>query len=146
MVAFPTAMVTTFPPLKYLDKEAVKMSIEATIWHYPRCSKSRKTLAILRDKEAAITLRPYLDDPPTVQELAQAVDRLNISPEALVRKTESLFKELDADTSTFDDQQWLELLARHPKLIERPLVFTDAGAVIGRPPENVQKILPGRSK
>ncbi len=122
------------------------MSVEATIWHYSRCSKSRKALAILRDEEATITLRSYLDDPPDVEELADVVQKLGISAEELVRKKESIFKELDVDTDAFDDEQWLELLANHPKLIERPLVFTEKGAVIGRPPEKIFEVLPDTTK
>lgn len=122
------------------------MSIEVQIWHYPRCSKSRKTLAILRDEEAQITVRRYQDDPPTVAELAAAVDALGIAPKELVRTKESLYRDMDLDAEALSDQDWLELLAAHPKLIERPVVLSESGAVIGRPPEKVYEILPAASE
>ena len=117
------------------------MSKVATIWHYPRCSKSRKALALLRDEQAEITLRPYLDDPPDRQTLKAAVQQLGIPPEGLVRKKEDLYAELEVDADSMSDDDWLDLLAEHPKLIQRPVVFTDKGAVIGRPPDLILKIL-----
>ncbi len=118
------------------------MSIEATIWHYPRCSKSRKTLAILRNQKASITMRDYLEDPPDADTLAEVVELLKIRPYDLVRKSENLYHELDVDAGALSDRDWLELMADNPLLIQRPIVLTENGAVIGRPPEQVHEILP----
>lgn len=117
------------------------MSTEVTIWHYPRCSKSRKTLAILRDEQAELTIRRYLDDPPGKKRLAEAVDQLGISPRQLVRTNEDLYGEVVDDADSLDDGEWIELLAEHPRLLQRPVVFTDAGAVVARPPERVLELL-----
>ena len=117
------------------------MADEATIWHYPRCSKSRKTLALLRDAEFDVQVRRYLDDPPSVDELAEAVGQLDISAEKLVRTKEDRYAELDVDEETMNEDDWLQLLADNPKLIQRPVVFTSQGAALGRPPEAVREIL-----
>lgn len=117
------------------------MGDKATIWHYPRCSKSRKTLAILRDQGLDITVRRYLDDPPSSEELADAVDGLDIDAYELIRTKEDRYKELDVDEEAMSDDDWLQLMADNPKLIQRPVVFTDNGVALGRPPENVYDIL-----
>ena len=115
--------------------------MNATIWHHARCSKSRQTLAILEEKNADITIRHYQKDPPSRAELAEAINTLGIAPKELVRTGDKAFKDLHLDTSAFGDHQWLELLASHPALIQRPIVFTARGAAIGRPPESVLEIL-----
>ncbi len=117
------------------------MKPQATIWHYPRCSKSRKTLALLRDTNVDLQIRRYLDDPPSADELRQALDALDISAQELVRKKESQFKALDLDDAALEEQDWIELLVQYPKLIERPVVLTSNGAIIGRPPENIHSII-----
>lgn len=117
------------------------MSEKVTIWHYPRCSKSRQTMEILEGEELDIDERRYLDDPPDADTLADVVDRLGIEPRQLVRTKESLYRELDVDEDSYTDRDWLELMAEYPKLIQRPVVLTDAGAAIGRPPEAVREIL-----
>lgn len=115
--------------------------MNALIWHYPRCSKSRQTLALLEEAGAAIEVRLYQEDPPDLETLKKAVQELQLSPQALVRKKDAYFKELAIDESTMSDDDWLDLLTEHPRLIERPIVFTEKGARIGRPPESVKEIL-----
>lgn len=122
------------------------MSSTATIWHCRRCSKARKTLAILRDQEVKVTVRYYQEDPPDLKTLADTVEQLGIEPRELVRTKDAKYRELEIDEENFDDSDWLQLLADHPELIERPVVFTEAGAVIGRPPEKVFEILPERQE
>lgn len=117
------------------------MSTEATIWHYPRCSKSRKTLAMLRDEELDVTVRHYRDDPPDFDTLAGAIERLAISPQELVRKKDSYFKDLDVDEAELDDRDWTQLMVDHPQIIERPVVFIGDEAVLGRPPERIYELL-----
>lgn len=117
------------------------MADKITIWHYSRCSKSRQTLSILEEEGLDPQIRLYLEDPPDVATLAEAVKKLGISPAELVRNGESLYRELNVDESQMSDDDWLALLAEHPRLIERPIVFSSRGAVIGRPPERVRDLI-----
>ena len=110
-----------------------------SIWHNPRCSKSRETLALLTDKGITPEVRLYLDDVPTADELRSALATLGMTAGELVRRKEALFKELDlADAN---DDQLIDAMVANPKLIERPIVFANDRAALGRPPENVLSIL-----
>lgn len=110
-----------------------------TIWHNPRCSKSRETLALLTDKGITPEVRLYLDDVPTADELRSALAKLGLAAGELVRRKEALFKDLDLANA--HDDQLIDAMAAHPKLIERPIVFANGRAALGRPPENVLAIL-----
>ncbi len=110
-----------------------------SIWHNPRCSKSRETLALLTDKGIAPEVRLYLDDVPTADELRSALATLGMTAGELVRRKEALFKELDL-ANAYDDQL-IDAMVANPKLIERPIVFANGRAALGRPPENVLAIL-----
>ena len=112
-----------------------------TIYHNPRCSKSRQTLALLEDAGASIEVVEYLQTPPSAKELAEIVKMLGVAPMDIVRKKEAEFKELGLDKSVPTDAKLLELLSKNPKLIERPIVVKGKKAVIGRPPENVNTLL-----
>ena len=103
-----------------------------TIWHNPRCSKSRETLALIADQAPEIRL--YLQNPPTLDELREAAARLG-SARALLRA-----KEDGAPGPTASDEDILRALAQNPRLIERPIVFHKSRAAIGRPPENVRAL------
>ena len=107
-----------------------------TILHNPRCSKSRAALALLQDKGADLDIVEYLKTPPSRDELASIIRKLGLQPEALVRKGEGEFKEHYAGKA-LSDAQWLDALAAHPILIERPIAIKGERAVLGRPPENV---------
>lgn len=111
-----------------------------TIWHKPRCSKSRETLALLQARGIVPVVRLYLTDPPTLADLRDALSRLDAPVRSLVRAAEADFQALNLPPDASDDTL-LDLLARHPRLIERPLVLTDRGAAIGRPPEAVLRLL-----
>src|SRR6185437_5744112 len=111
-----------------------------TIYHNPKCTKSRATLALLKESGVEPTVVEYLKTPPTAAELKAIVAKLGIKPEALVRQGEDLFKSKYAG-KTLTDAQWIEALVKHPILIERPIVVSGARAVIGRPPENVNALL-----
>ncbi|PKM16737.1 MAG: arsenate reductase (glutaredoxin) [Gammaproteobacteria bacterium HGW-Gammaproteobacteria-2] len=116
--------------------------MNATIYHNPRCSKSRATLALLEHHGLTVKVIDYLANPPSVAHLRELVAKLNLPVTRIVRFGESLAKELglavdDARSAT----QWLELLHAHPALIERPIVVIGDRAVIGRPPENVLALL-----
>ena len=112
---------------------------EFTIYHNPRCTKSRSTLELLRQRgiEPAIVL--YLETPPDTAELRAIVAKLGIEPEQLVRKGEEIYKTEYAGKK-LTRAQWIEALVRHPILIERPIVVSGDRAVIGRPPENVRTL------
>jgi arsenate reductase len=111
-----------------------------TIFHNPKCSKSRATLAILQERGIAPRVIDYLKTPPSAAELRAIVAKLGISPEQLVRKGEPIYKERYAG-KTLTDAQWIDAMVTNPILIERPIVVSGTRAVIGRPPENVEQLL-----
>ncbi|WP_028115662.1 arsenate reductase (glutaredoxin) [Ferrimonas senticii] len=112
-----------------------------TIWHNPRCSKSRQTLALLQQQGIEPVIVRYLETPPTIAQLDQALTQLGIEPLALIRRQEALFAELGLKDAELSRQQWLAIMTQHPKLIERPVVLHQGKACIGRPPENVLALL-----
>ncbi|WP_322963831.1 arsenate reductase (glutaredoxin) [Sphingomonas fuzhouensis] len=113
------------------------MARRATIYHNPRCSKSREALALLHDAGADVTIVEYLKSPPSADELRRLYAKAGLSPRDGLRKAEAEAKAL----ATSDDAAVLAAMAANPILIERPLVETDKGVVIGRPPEAVRSIL-----
>jgi arsenate reductase len=114
--------------------------MKATIWHNPRCSKSREALAILEGTPGVdVEVIEYLKTPPSRADLAAAYARGGISPRDAYRKGEDVAKELKLSGAS--NEAILDAMAANPILIERPLVLTDKGVVIGRPPEKVREIL-----
>ncbi|MEQ8904656.1 arsenate reductase (glutaredoxin) [Ekhidna sp.] len=111
-----------------------------TIYHNPRCSKSRQTLGLLEENGRDFIVKEYLKNPPTKEELKKVIDLLGIKPEQLIRKGEPEFKENFKGKKLTDDE-WVDAMIAYPKLIERPIVIEGDKAVLGRPPENVLKIL-----
>ena len=112
------------------------------MYHNPRCSKSRQTLALLEENGVTPELVLYLESQPTVAELESVLQKLGLEPTAMFRFKESLAKELGISKS--DERsahEWMELLADNIKLLERPIVVTDKAAAIGRPPEQVLALL-----
>jgi arsenate reductase len=107
-----------------------------TIWHNPRCSKSRLTLALLGEHHIDASVRLYLEDAPSSAELAVLVSQLGIRPWDLLRRGENIFKELGLNKDS-PDEAVIEAMAQHPILIERPVVIHHGKAAVGRPPENV---------
>lgn len=114
-------------------------AVNATIYHNPRCSKSREALALLRDAGAAVTVIDYLKTPPTAAELSRLYGLAGMTPRDGLRKAEPGAKALLADGA--DVAAILAAMAADPILIERPLVETDKGVRLGRPPERVREIL-----
>ncbi len=110
------------------------------IYHNPRCRKSRETLALIEDSKTEVEIIEYLKTPPSQEELGAIIELLGISPEKLLRKGEAIFKEQFKGKS-LSDQEWIEAMVEYPKLIERPIVVKGDQAIIGRPPENVEKLL-----
>ncbi|WP_232796529.1 arsenate reductase (glutaredoxin) [Roseovarius salinarum] len=111
-----------------------------TIWHNPRCTKSRETLKLLRDRGLDPRVRRYLDDPPSAEELRAVHARLGVPAIAMMRPKEALFRELGLSKDD-DPDRLIEAMAAHPGLIERPIVIAGARAALGRPPESVLSIL-----
>jgi arsenate reductase len=113
---------------------------EITIYHNPKCSKSRAAMAILEERGISPVVVEYLETPPTADELRAIITLLGIAPEQLVRKGEEVYRALHAG-KTLTDTEWIEAMVANPILIERPIVVRGEQAVIGRPPENVEKLL-----
>ncbi|UTW55501.1 arsenate reductase (glutaredoxin) [Kordiimonas sp. SCSIO 12610] len=111
-----------------------------TIWHNPRCSKSRQTLALIEEKGLTPEVRLYLDDAPTAEDIKNVLDMLGIEPRALMRTGEADYKDQGL-SSVSDHDALIEAMVKTPKLIERPVVIKDGQARLGRPPENVLEIL-----
>ena len=108
------------------------------ILHNPRCSKSRQTLGILQDNGKKVQIIEYLKVTPTKAELVSILKKLNKKPFDIIRKGEAIFKE-NFKGKEYSDEEWLDIMVKYPKLIERPIVFDDKNAVIGRPPESVNE-------
>lgn len=113
------------------------------MYHNPRCSKSRETLERLQARGIQPSLRLYLDKPPTRQELEQVLQALGIPAIALLRTKEPIYKELVEQEGQPDDAKAIDWMVKHPILIERPIVINGSRARLGRPPEQVDEILPG---
>lgn len=115
------------------------------IWINPRCSKCRSALSILDAENADYTVRRYLDDPPTEQEIRAVLDRLGLEPWDITRTGEAVAKELGIGRWPRDPDardRWITALAAHPALIQRPIITADDGhAVIGRTEEAVRSVL-----
>lgn len=119
--------------------------MKANIYHNAKCSKSCATLAILQekltDKNASISIIDYLSNPPSESELLTLVEVMGLSVRDIIRTGEPEYARLELANKNLDDEALLSILVSHPILIERPIVQTKFGVVIGRPPEKVLDIL-----
>jgi arsenate reductase len=114
-----------------------------TLWHNPRCSKSREALALLRGRGVEPEIRLYLEQPPSLEELEGLASALGLEPLRFMRVKEPLFRELGlAAGDQRSRRQWLEILAGHPQLLERPILVAGARARLGRPPEDLLELVP----
>jgi arsenate reductase len=111
------------------------------IYHNPRCSKSRQTLELLRDKAGEPEIVEYLKTPPSAEELGDILDMLGLEPRQLMRRKEPEYKEQGLDNPGLSHDELIAAMVAHPKLIERPIVIKDGKAAIGRPPELILDIL-----
>lgn len=116
------------------------MSGDVILYHNPRCSKSRETLALLRDRGVEPTIIKYLDDPPSQKRILELIEMLGMEPAALLRKKEKAYQELGLSEDS-SKTAVARAIAAHPVLLERPIVVHRGKARIGRPPENVLAIL-----
>jgi arsenate reductase len=110
------------------------------IYHNPRCSKSRQTLALINDAGKEVEIVEYLANRPSKEELVDLLSKLGMKAEELIRKGESVFKD-SFKGKELSEKKWIEAMIRYPKLIERPIVVKGDKAVLGRPPENVLSLL-----
>lgn len=110
------------------------------IYHNPRCRKSREGLQILEDSSKDFEIIKYLDEIPTEKELSDIIKLLNINPIDLVRKNESIWKD-NYKNKELTDNEIITAMVQNPKLIERPIVVNNNKAIVGRPPENIKKII-----
>ncbi len=111
-----------------------------TIYHNPRCRKSRETLQLIEESGELVEVIEYLKEVPSKKDLTKIIEYLGIKPAELIRKGEPDFKE-HFKGKDLSDEEWIEAMLEYPKLIERPIVVREHEAVIGRPPENVKKFL-----
>jgi len=112
---------------------------KVTIYHNPRCSKSRQTLDLLRKRGNEPEIVAYLDNPPSVEELTKILKKLKKSPGDVIRKKEA--REKGIDVAALDDRALIQAMAANPGIIERPIVLANGKAALGRPPEQVLDIL-----
>jgi len=110
------------------------------IYHNPRCSKSRQTLDIIKAANKEVEIIEYLKTPPTEDELRDLLRKLNLPIEYLIRKGEEVYK-TEFKGKELTEDQWIKALVENPKMLERPIVVKDDEAILGRPPENVEKLL-----
>ena len=115
--------------------------MQVKIYHNPRCSKSRQTLQLLREHHIDPEVVEYLHAPPDKTTLKKILKQLGLSPRDLMRQKEDAYKQNHLDDPTLSDDQLIDAMLKFPKLIERPIVVTDKGAAIGRPPEKVLEVL-----
>ena len=111
------------------------------IYHNPRCSKSRQALQIIKDHGIEPRVIEYLKEPLGQDELENIAKRLGLRPKEFVRKNEAEFKDNNLLGKLEKDSDLFEAMVKFPKIIERPIIISDLGAVIGRPPENALKVL-----
>lgn len=112
-----------------------------TLYHNPRCSKSRQALELLRGRQIEPTVVEYLKTPPSVEELERIVTLLGLEPRGLMRRKESVYKDLGLDDDSLDRHSLLRAMTENPILIERPIAVTADAAALGRPPENVLDVV-----
>ena len=112
-----------------------------TIYHNPRCSKSRQTLQLIQEQGIEPVIIKYLETPPSAEEIRIILTKLAIEPRALLRKNEADYKTAGLSDTSLDNDTVINAMVNYPKLIERPIVLANKQAAIGRPPENVLTIL-----
>ena len=115
--------------------------MQATIYHNPKCTKSRETLKLLEINGIEPIVIEYLKTPPSQSELVKLIKKLGIEPRALLRTKEPEYKLASLANPKLSDAAILRAMVKYPKLIERPIVVVGSKAALGRPPENILKIL-----
>lgn len=114
---------------------------KVTIYHNPRCSKSRQALQLLYDKGIEPVVVEYLKNPPNEQQLKDILKKLQLSARELIRAKEDIYETLNLSSENITENELIQAMVENPKLIERPIVITGKKAVIGRPTEKINEIL-----
>jgi len=112
-----------------------------TILHNPRCSKSRATLSLLRDRGIEPTIVDYLETPPSAEEFREILTKLGVGPRDILRRGEKIYKQLELGDKSLSDTALITAMVGNPILIERPIVVNGEKAALGRPTENILDIL-----
>lgn len=112
-----------------------------TIYHNPRCSKSRQTLALIEEKGVTPEIVLYLETPPDAKTLKDLLAKLGLSARNIMRKGEDEYKDNQLGDESLSEDELIAAMVKYPKVIERPIVVSNGKAVLGRPPENVLDIL-----
>ncbi|WP_024691787.1 arsenate reductase (glutaredoxin) [Pseudomonas syringae] len=115
---------------------------DLTLYHNPRCSKSRGALELLQARGLTPDIVLYLETPPDADRVRDLLGKLGIGARQLLRTGEDDYKQLNLADPSLSDEQLIAAMAAHPKLIERPILVASDKAVIGRPPENILELLP----
>ena len=115
--------------------------MQVIIYHNPRCSKSRQSLQLLQAQGAEPEVIEYLKTPPDKDTLKNILNKLHMTPRDLLRHKEDEYKENRLDDPSLSDDELIDAMLKHPRPIERPIVVTDKGVAIGRPPESVLEVL-----
>ncbi len=113
---------------------------EVKIWHNPKCSKSREAMEILQENKCEAKIIKYLEEKPDVKKIKAILKMLDIAPRELMRTKEDIYKELNLQNE-LDDDALIRAMAKHPKLIERPIIIKGDRAIIGRPVEKIAEFL-----
>lgn len=114
---------------------------DLTLYHNPRCSKSRGALELLEARGLTANVVRYLETPPNADELRSLLAKLGIPPRELLRSGEDEYKTLNLGDTSLSDEQLIAAMVAHPKLIERPILIVGDRAMIGRPPEKILELL-----
>lgn len=112
-----------------------------SIYHNPECSKSRATLALLEENDVNPEIIYYLQTPPSIDDLRSLLDKLGLQLHDIIRRSEDDFDELGLDDETLSEEIVIDLLQKHPQLLQRPIVVKDNKAIIARPPEKVLELI-----
>jgi arsenate reductase len=115
--------------------------MSVTIYHNPKCSKSRQTLELLRQQGTEPAIIEYLKNPPTAEKLKEILALLKFAPRELMRKKEDVYAEQNLGNPSLSDDELIDFMVKHPILIEQPIVMANGKAALGRPPENVFEII-----
>lgn len=123
------------------NEDIIRTMSEVTIYHNPRCSKSRQTLALLQEQGIEPTVVHYLETPPDAETLQRLLQGLGLQPRELMRRKEAAYSELNLADPELGDDELIAAMISNPILIERPIVANGERCAIGRPPESVLEIL-----
>lgn len=115
--------------------------MQVTLYHNPRCSKSREALKLLQERGVEPEIVLYLEQPPTATQLRELLKKMQLDARALLRRGEDEYRELNLADESLPERALIEAMTKHPRLIERPIAIVGNRAVVGRPPERVLELL-----